>query len=55
MRRKGNKHSETLLPLKLYIGKIVAKKIGDQSCQSNFDTRASGASGASDFGSFLII
>ena len=25
------------------------KKIGDKSCQSNFDTRAS------DFGSFLVI
>ena len=27
---------------------IVTKKIGDKSCQSNFDTRAS------DFGSFLV-
>ena len=33
----------------VYITGIMAKKIGDKSCQSNFDKRSS------DFGSFLVI
>ena len=44
--------NDVLLVSKILLGYEKAlwlKKIGDKSCQSNFDTRAS------DFGSFLVI
>ena len=56
--QKGRNHHLTILiglnssqmsAIFIIVRSIVAEKIGDKSCQSNFDTRAS------DFGSFLVI
>ena len=50
--KKGPLANDVLLVTKLLLGYEEAfwsKKVGDKSCQSNFDKRSS------DFGSFLLI